>query len=333
MKGLETHCRGILGAIVFLLAATLVALASSSTFADTKRKFVTIGSGQIGGVYYPVAQSICREINLTMGGQGYYCSAEATPGSRYNLQALARGEIDFALVQADSHYQAARGEGEWDGRPMSDLRSIMSFYSETFTILARADSGITGLDSLRGKRINVGSPGSGSRITWDEVAFALGFQDSDFAHVSELRPDAAAELLCSNELDASLQVTGHPSESIKRQLEACGLIIVPAAGPEIEKLVADRPYFVPTVVPGAVYGLSSDIPSFGGRAALITTAIATDADVLSITKAIVSRFEELRATQPNLSSLNLQDAIRLSLTAPLHDGAKRAYQELGLLPE
>ena len=316
------------GLIAMFLTVTL--LMTANAFADTKRKFITIGSGQPGGIYYPIAQSLCRLLNDKMGKQGYYCSAEPTAGSLYNLDALARGEIDFALVQADSHYQAVKGLGEWEGRPLTTLRSVMSLYPETFTILARPDSGVIGVDSLRGKRINIGSPGSGTRDTWNEMEVALGLQHSDFSLVSELRQDAAAEMLCSNELDVSVQMIGHPSETIQGQVKACELIIVPATGSKIDQLVIDRPYFVPSIIPGEVYGLPSDVLSFGGKATLVTTAAVSDVDVESLTKAVIAGLESLRASQAALSGLRIEDMIRHSLTAPLHDGAKRAYQELGL---
>lgn len=320
-------------ASVLLLLAIAFTIFAHPAMSDVKRKFITIGSGQPGGVYYPVAQTLCRIVNETLKQQGYYCSAEPTPGSLYNLEALARGEIDFALVQADNHYLAAKGLGDYEGHPMTELRSVLSLHAETFTILARPDAGISGVESLRGKRINIGNPGSGTRATWDEVEGALGMQRSDFSAVSELRPDAAAELLCKNELDASLLVIGHPSKAIEAELSACALVMVPVKGPTIDKLVLDKPYFVPTIIRKEAYGLPADVPSFGGKATLVTSTAAGSADVQSLAKTLIGSLDELKGAQPNLAYLNAEEMVRHSLTAPLHDGAKLAYQEVGLLPE
>ena len=306
---------------------------ATAGLADTTRQFVTIGAGQTTGIYYPTARALCDVFNKALGAKGTYCSAEPTPGSLYNMEALARGEFDFAIVQADVHYAAFKGLGRWTDGPAVELRSVLSLYPEIVTIIARPDAGVTGFETLKGKRINIGNPGSGSRATWDEVAAALVLQRSDFAAVMEFRPDAAVELLCANELDVSIQVIGHPSKAIQSQLDSCGLALVGASDPSVEKLIVDKPYIVPAVIPGTLYGLPNDIPSFGGKATLVTTSNVSEAVVQEMAKIVIGNVGDLKTRQVNLSGLRPESMIRDSLTAPLHPGAIKAFQDLGLMSQ
>ena len=249
------------------------------------------------GVYYPVGRALCAVVNEAVGSQGPRCSVEPTPGSVYNLDALESGELDFALVQADVQYEASAGRGRWNGRPLTNLRSVLSLYPELVTIVARPDARIASIDDLKGKRVNIGNAGSGIRTTWEVIEGAFGLKRSDLALAAELRSDATTDALCSNRIDANLMLLGHPSQFVAAQLAACGLILVGVRGPAIEKLVAERPYYVDAVIPASTYGTPTDILTFGGKAALVTVASVPDDVVYAVAKAVMSNLDVLRKAQ------------------------------------
>ena len=170
--------------------------------------FLSIGSGEMDGVYYPVAQAICEVLRRELRKQGIWCSAETTPGSAYNVDGVQSGELEFGIVQSDVQSAAYRGVGAWGGRAASDLRSVVSLYPELVTVIARNDAGIHDLADLAGKRISAGSLGTGTRATWDALAANLV---QDKPKVEELRPSETTSALCGGSIDANLLIVGHPS--------------------------------------------------------------------------------------------------------------------------
>ena len=321
------HRRPTCFAAAFVAAFVYWAV-SVTAFAEPN--FVSLGTGPVSGLYYPTGQAICDLANAASGKTAVRCSVEATPGSVYNVEALASGEDEFALVQSDVQFFAVKGEGRWRDHPVGKLRSVMSLYPELLTLIARKDAGIAAIEGLKGKRLNIGAPGSGNRATWEELKAALGITEKDLAEAAELKPDAAAERMCANTLDASLLIVGHPSKMVESQLMACGLTLIPVNGEKIDALVALKPYYVSGFIPASYYGLAADTPTFGGKTTLMTSSDVPDDVVYELTKAIMTNLDKLRH-QPSLAGLNPNDMVEQSLTAPLHPGAARAYRELGLL--
>jgi TRAP transporter TAXI family solute receptor len=178
--------------------------------------FVSIGTGETNGLYYPVAQAICRTAGPDLRAQRIRCSPETTPGSVYNVGKVQSGELDFAIVQSDAEFAASRGLGAWRGRPVSDLRSVLSLYPELVTLVALAQADIHALSDLAGKRVNVGSLGTGTRATWDAIAAALGQREASQVKLWDLKADETTSALCSGAIDANLLIVGHPSPVSRR---------------------------------------------------------------------------------------------------------------------
>ena len=141
--------------------------------------FASIGTGQVNGIYYPVGKAICQIVNRDLRTQGVRCSPESTPGSVYNIDAVQSGELEFGIVQSDVQFAAYNGEGAWKGRPFRGLRSVASLYPELVTVIARADAHIKDLADLKGRRVNVGSKGTGTRATWDAIEAELGWSNEE----------------------------------------------------------------------------------------------------------------------------------------------------------
>jgi TRAP transporter TAXI family solute receptor len=294
-------------------------------------KFVSVGTSQ--SLYYDIGRVLCSVVDLTRQEHGIRCSVQSTPGSVYNLVHLVPWDLDFALVQSDAHNVAYQGEGDWQGRPFTRLRSVMSLYPEVLTLMVPADLGIRSVDDLKGKRINIGPLGSGTRATWDNLQTELKWSEEDLKKAVEIRPDRAGESLCSGDLDGNLLMVGHPSPIVKADLARCRLWLVPIEGPDVERLVARRPYYASDSIRASVYGLTNDVPTFGARATLVTTAEMPESVVYAMTKALLEDLGELRAAHPVLAFLEPAKMATDALTAPLHPGAERAFREHGVLPK
>lgn len=292
--------------------------------------FASIGTGELSGIYYPVGKAICNIVNQHLGTDGVRCSAETTPGSVYNIEALQSGELEFTIVQSDVQYYAYTGEGPWIGRAFRSLRSVVSLYPELVTVIVRANSQIHNLADLAGRRVNVGSEGSGTRATWDAIEAAVGWRDAKRVHPVALRADATTSALCSGEIDANLMIVGHPSPLVTAQQAACPVNFVAINGPVVEELVHDHPYYQNGTIGGVAYGIAAEVPTFGVRATLVTSA-SVDVRVVAVcAKELLTHLAELRALHPALVELTAGEMIKDGLTAPPHPGTAQVYKELEL---
>ena len=199
-------------------------------------------------------------------------------------------------------------------------------------MVARADSGIASVGDLRGKRVNIGNPGSGQRATTEALMAANGWTMADFAQVSELPSDEQAVALAAGRVDAIVFTVGHPSGGIYDATQSTAARLVPITGPAVDRLVADHPYYAKATIPGGLYrGNDSPTPTFGVRATLVTTAETPDDVVYLVVKSVFENFEEFKRLHPALAHLDRQEMARAALTAPLHPGAERYYREAGLM--
>ena len=195
-------------------AAIALSVLAVPAFAQDQQ-FVSIGTGGVTGVYYPTGGAICRMMAKSRAEHGIRCGVESTGGSVYNVNAVRSGELEFGVAQSDVQFKALNGEGSFaDQGANPDLRSVFSIHPEPFTVVARADSGIANFDDLKGKRVNVGNPGSGQRDTMEVLMAALGWTMDDFALTSELQAAEQSQALCDNNIDAMVYTVGHPSGSI-----------------------------------------------------------------------------------------------------------------------
>jgi uncharacterized protein len=322
----------------YALRGAAVALAAGAVFAadiaSAQEKFISIGTGGVTGVYYPTGGAICRLVNKGQAEHGIRCSVESTGGSVYNANTMRQGELDMGVVQSDVQYNAYKGEGpdfESQG-PYEDLRAVFSVHPEPVTVVARADSGIETFDDLKGKRVNVGNPGSGQRSTMEVIMNAKGWSMSDFQLASELKSAEQSQALCDNKIDAMVFTVGHPSGSIQEATTTCDTKLIPVDGPEIDQLVEENPYYVKAMIPGGMYqGTEEDVNTFGVKATFVTSA-ETDEDVVYETvKAVFENFDQFRKLHPAFATLEKEDMVTEAISAPLHPGAEKYYKEAGLI--
>ncbi|WP_296636458.1 TAXI family TRAP transporter solute-binding subunit [Roseovarius sp.] len=310
--------------------AGLAALASPVAAQET---FISIGTGGVTGVYYPTGGAICRMMAKTRKETGIRCAVESTGGSVYNVNAVRSGELEFGVAQSDVQFKAVNGEGSLaEQGPNPDLRSVFSIHPEPFTVVARADAGIANFADLKGKRVNVGNPGSGQRDTMEVLMAASGMTMEDFSLVSELQAAEQSQALCDNNIDAMVYTVGHPSGSIQEATTACDAVLVNVTGEAVDKLVAENPYYRTATIPGGMYrGNDADVQTFGVGATLVTSASVSDDVVYNLVKAVFSDIDAFRALHPAFASLDPAEMANDGLSAPLHPGAEKYFREAGLI--
>ena len=295
--------------------------------------FVTIGTGGVTGVYYPTGGAIARLVNKGRKEHGIRASVESTGGSVYNLNTIRAGELDMGVAQSDWQYHAYHGTSKFAKQgPNKDLRAVFSVHPEPFNVVARTDSGIKNFTDLKGKRVNIGNPGSGQRGTMDIVLEAMGWTTADFKLASELKPAEQSKALCDNKVDAIIYTVGHPNGSIAEAATSCDAILVTVDGPAIDKLIADNDYYRAAVVPGGMYrGSDADIQTFGVGATFVSSATVPENVIYHVVKAVFENFDQFKKLHPAFANLKKEEMIKDGLSAPLHDGAVKYYKEAGLM--
>lgn len=301
--------------------------------AKAETQFVTIGTGGVTGVYYPTGGSICRLVNKTRKEHGIRCSVESTGGSVYNLNTIRAGELDMGVAQSDWQFHAYNGTSKFEAQgPNKDLRAVFSVHPEPFTVVARKDSGIKNFEDIKGKRVNIGNPGSGQRGTVEVVMDAMGMKTSDLKLASELKASEQASALCDNKVDAMVFVVGHPNGSIKEATTSCDSVLVNVAGPAIDKLINDNSYYRTATIPGGMYrGTDTDTKTFGVGATFVSSAKVPENVIYNVVKAVFENFEDFKKLHPAFANLKKEEMVKDGLSAPLHKGAIKYYKEAGLM--
>jgi TRAP transporter TAXI family solute receptor len=319
--------------LIFTSIMTITFSLSVLVGQSTAAQFVTIGTGGVTGVYYPTGGSICRLVNKGRKQHGIRCSVESTGGSVYNLNTIRAGELDMGVAQSDWQFHAYHGSSKFaDQGANKELRAIFSVHPEPFTVVARVDSGIKSFADLKGKRVNIGNPGSGQRGTMEVVMTAFGWEKSDFALASELKSAEQSQALCDNKIDAIVFTVGHPSGSIKEATTSCDSVLVSVTGAAIDMLVADNDYYRTATIPGGMYrGNPDDVVTFGVGATFVSSTNTSAEVVYEVVKAVFENFDDFKKLHPAFSVLKKEEMIKDGLSAPIHEGAMKYYEEAGLM--
>ena len=314
-----------------LLAASALSLALPCTPAVAQQKFVTIGTGGVTGVYYAAGGAICRLVNKDRAKHGIRCSVESTGGSVFNVNTIKSGELDLGFAQSDVQYNALKGLGAFkDAGPWTDERSVFSVHPEPFTVLARKEAGVKQFTDFKGKRFNVGNPGSGTRASMEELLAAMNWKLSDFSLASELKADEHGPALCDGKIDGFFYGVGHPSANIQDPTTSCGAQLIQITGPAVDKLVADKPYYAKVAIPGGLYPNNPNATeTYGVLATVVSSVKVPNETVYQVVKAVFDNFEEFKKLHPALAHLKPENMIKDGLSAPLHEGAVRYYKEKG----
>ncbi len=321
-----------------ILAACAVAAALSAGGCEKsdngkKTQFISIGTGGVTGVYYPAGGAIAKLVNRKKDTYGLQLSVESTAGSVFNINAILAGDLEFGIAQSDRQYQAVNGLAEWKTvGPRADLRAICSLHPEIVTLVAAVDAGIVKLADLKGKRVNIGNPGSGQRGNAVDVLTTAGLDPAKDITAESLKASECAQKLQDGRIDAFFYTVGHPASAI---LEAASgqrrpVRIIPITG--MEKLLAKAPYYATAVVPIKHYtevANKADVPSIGVMTTLVTSAKVPDEVVYALTKELFENLDEFRKMHGAFEGLTAKGMLR-GASAPIHPGAMKYFNEVGL---
>jgi hypothetical protein len=313
-----------------VLAAAAVGFGAASAPAVAQQKFITIGTGGVTGVYYAAGGAICRLVNKDRAKHGIRCSVESTGASVFNINTIKAGELDLGFAQSDTQFHAIKGTGQFQGQPFPELRAVFSLHAEPFTVVARKEANVKQFTDFKGKRFNVGNPGSGTRASLEEYIAAIGWKLSDFSLASELKADEHGPALCDGKIDGFVYVVGHPSANIQDPTTSCGARLVSVTGPAVDKLIAEKPYYAKATIPANMYPNNPEPTQTYGFLATVVASTKTPADtVYQVVKAVFDNFDEFKKLHPALANLTPEDMVKNGNAAQLHDGALRYYREKG----
>jgi len=312
------------------LASLLAASLGSGSALAAGQQFISIGTGGVTGVYYPTGGAICRLVNKNRKEHGIRCSAESTGGSIYNINTIRAGELEFGVAQSDWQYHAYNGTSKFaDQGPYKGLRAVFSVHPEPVTVIARDGSGVKQLTDVKGKRLNIGNPGSGTRGTWEVIEEALGWSRGDLKLAAEMKSAETGQAVCDGKIDAYFWLVGHPSALTQESLATCDAHLVDVKGSAIDKLVSDNSYYRTATIPAGMYNNDRDIQTFGVGATFVSSADVPDNVVYVVVKAVFENFDDFKKLHPAFANLNEKEMITDSLSAPLHPGAVKYYKERG----
>ena len=298
--------------------------------AVAEETFITIGTGGQTGVYYVVGQSICRLVNRGTAEHNIKCTAPSTGGSIDNINAIKNGDRQMGVAQSDWQFHAYNGSSQFEGDKFDKLRAVFSVHGEPFTVVARADAGVKNFDDLKGKRVNIGNPGSGQRATMDVVMNAKDWTLDDFALASELKAAEQAGALGDNKIDAMIYTVGHPAGAIQEATTTTDATLVDVDGDAIAKLVEENPYYAWATIPGGMYkGNDEDTTTFGVKATFVSSSDVPEDVIYQVVKAVFDNFDRFKKLHPAFENLTEEQMIKDGLSAPLHDGAAKYYKERG----
>jgi TRAP transporter TAXI family solute receptor len=305
-----------------LAASTLLAAATPALAQEQ----LSIATGGTGGVYYPMGGGLAEIINAHV--DGYSATAEVTGASVENMGLVATGDADIAFALADTVQQAFGGTGRFDGQALPMLRGLAVSYANMVHIVALEGSGITSLADLRGKRVSIGAPGSGTEVNAAAILNANGITYDDIDE-QRLNFNETADALSNGDIDAGIWSVGAPTSSIMNLATTKDIVLIALSEAEMAAARGADPVFAMTTLPGGTYeGVAEDTPVLGVPNVLVVSSDMSDDLAYNITRAMFEQIESLRAVHPAANETSVEFTM-LATPIPLHPGAIRYYEEIG----
>jgi TRAP transporter TAXI family solute receptor len=316
-----------LGFMRSLLALAGVALVAAAP-AQAQQQFITVLTGGTSGVYYPMGVALSQVYGKALPEAK--ASVQSTKASAENLNLLQAGRGEVAFTLGDTLSAAWKGEEEAGFKtPLKKLRGVASIYPNYIQIVASADSGIKTLADLKGKRVSVGAPKSGTELNAREVLKAAGLSYNDFAKVEYLPFGESVELMKNRQLDATLQSAGLGVASLRDLATSVKIVVVPIPKEVVAKI--DDPAYQASTIPANTYeGQASEVPTVAIQNFLATHEGVPTETVYKITKAMFENLDQLQAAHAAAKSIKKETAAK-GMPLPLHPGAEKYYREAGLL--
>jgi TRAP transporter TAXI family solute receptor len=287
---------------------------------------LSIATGGTGGVYYPIGGGIAELINNHV--EGYSAVAEVTGASVENMALINTGDSDFALALADTVYQAFTGTGALEGREMPELRALLSVYPNAIQIVTLAESDIESIADLRGRRVSVGAPGSGTEVNAQQILTANGITYDDIDE-QRLNFNETADALRDGDIDAGFWSVGPPTSSIMNLAATRSIRLIGLSEEEIAAAQEEEPVFAPYTLAGGTYdGVGDDVSTISIPNVFVVHADMDDELAYEVTKVIFERIDDLIAVHPAAEDTTVEFTMD-STPIPLHPGAIRYFEEIG----
>lgn len=307
-----------------LVSATAMAMAFGS--GAMAQEQLSIATGGTGGVYYPIGGGLAEIINAQV--EGYSATAEVTGASVENMGLVATGDADLAIALADTVAQAYAGTGRFEGQQLPMVRGLASIYANMVQIVALEGSGITTLEDLRGRRVSIGAPGSGTEVNAGAILQANGITYDDIDE-QRLNFNETADALANGDIDAGFWSVGAPNSSILNLATTNSIVILQLSESEMAAARAADATFALTRLPGGTYtGVDTDITVLGIPNVLVVSEEMPDDLAYAITRAMFENIADLQAVHPAANETTVE--FTMSATpVPLHPGAIRYFEEIG----
>lgn len=317
-------CLTVLGAAAALAVGVLATPAKAS-------QDLLIGGGSVTGVYYQVALHVCNLVNK-YGDGNYNCIGRPGLGSVFNINAVDRGLLDFGVAQSDRNWQAANGAGDWDTPelgPVENLRSVFSVHPEMVLLVTRDDSGISTVDDLVGRPVNIGNPGSGQRGNAQDVLRIYGIDVNRDIDAEGLQQSEASRALIDRKIDAFFYTVGNPAAAIEEPANSVDIDIISIDSDAIRDFIADKPYYVMATLPAGTYkGVDEPVETYAVKATVVASDALSEDAVYEVVKIVFEHLDELKASHAAFANLTPEEMLQ-GLSAPMHPGAVKYYTEQG----
>ena len=328
-----------------LIVATLALAFAAGAFlipddasAQGKKRFISIGTGGPTGVYFVTGNAICRMVHRAAAEgrkkgrkHGIRCAAPSTAGSTYNIGQVREGELDFGVAQSDWQYHAYNGTDRYEGKAFKKIRAIFSVHPEPIQIIVAKGSGIKSWGDLKGKRVNIGNPGSGQRGTMDFLMKAHGWDKSAFKLATELTSTEQTKALCDGKIDAIFYTVGVPNSGVSIATDGCDAKIIDFTTDVAKKIVKERPYYAWATIPKGTYKTTGkNVTTFGPITTFITSTDVPNDVVYEVVRAVFENLDDFKKLHPAFKNLDPKKMVADGLSAPLHAGALKYYKEKGL---
>lgn len=332
-----------LSALRVIASAAAFAAGMGTAAAQTPQKLVLSAGKNDPALIF--AQNLCSLVNAQQKRLNLACNVQESGGAVESLQALDGEDVHIAFARADWVQQAIAGTGPFRdkgpvrgsgrqrvGGPNEDIRALFGLQVDAFALLTRADANIKALADMKGKRLNLGPPGSAARTVYETLAPALGWQYRDFAIAAELSPADQVNALCRGRVDAIFFIGAQPDNALRAATAACDTAFVSVTGSEVDTLDKNNPILIRAVIPGGLYKPAPrDVPTLGIAVTAVTTSKLDVRIVYEVSKLVFDNLARFHRADPALARLDPKRMTGDGLVGTIHDGAARLYKERGLL--
>lgn len=287
--------------------------------------FLNIATGGTAGTYYPIGGAMAEIINKDV--YGVNASAQSTGASVANINMLADGQVEMAIVQNDITYYAVNGQNMFEGKKIENLRGVASLYPETCQFVTMVDSGIMSINDLKGKKVAVGAAGSGVEANVRQIlqAYGITYDDIDEQFLSFAE---GANALKDGTVDVACVTAGYPTASIQDVASQKNIRLIPLDEEKITALTIDYPFYTRTIIPAGVYqGFDQEVPAVSVMAILVATDKMEDKTGYDITKAIFTNTDKLVAAHSAAKSIEKKSALAGMGFIKMNSGAEKFLKE------